>query len=196
MDWGRLVGDPSTMVGVVVSVVAIYLLTVASSRIAGARSLAALTTFDFVVNVAIGATVGSVAVTRTVSILDGVAAILMLFGLQLAFSYLRLRTRLRRLADNEPLLLMLHGEVLRKNLVRARVTEEDVRAALRSQNVHAYGQVDAVVLEATGSLSVLHGAGGAGGATRLDPRVLAGVRGYRIAEEAADAEDAGPDRSA
>ena len=174
VDWTEVVGDPGAMIGVAVTAVTVYALTVLNTRVGGARSMAALSTFDFVVNVAIGAMVGSAAIGSS-SILDAVTGIVVLFVLQLAASALRMRTKARSLVDNCPLLLMHNGRFIEEHLRRARVTKGDVHAALRKHNVRTYDEVDAVVFEATGSLSVLHGSDDA---YRFDNRMLEGVDGY------------------
>jgi len=53
---------------------------------------------------------------------------------------------------------------------RSRVTEDDVRAKLREANVFNYHEVEAVVLETTGDVSVLHGG------SNFDNDLLADVR--------------------
>ena len=48
-------------------------------------------------------------------------------------------------------------EILHKNLLIAKITKEDLKAKLREANVLDYSEVQAVVFEATGDISVLHG---------------------------------------
>lgn len=47
--------------------------------------------------------------------------------------------------------------MLHENLKKARLTENDVLAKLREANVLQFSDVRAVILEATGDVSVLHG---------------------------------------
>ncbi len=74
--------------------------------------------------------------------------------------------------DNEPLVLMVEGEVIAENLRRARVTRDDVLEKLRQANVHRLSDVRAVVLETTGDVSVLSGD------VPLDDALLDDVRGF------------------
>jgi len=64
--------------------------------------------------------------------------------------------------DNQPLLLMDGPKVRSDNLRRANMTEADLRAKLREANVTQLEQVQAVVMESTGDVSVLHGPPDAG----------------------------------
>lgn len=75
------------------------------------------------------------------------------------------------MVDNTPLLLMVGPEMIQANLRLARVTEGDIRARLREVNVAPRADVLAVILEATGDLSVIHGQ------PTLDPDLLVDVRG-------------------
>jgi uncharacterized membrane protein YcaP (DUF421 family) len=52
-------------------------------------------------------------------------------------------------------LLLYRGEVLPAALRRARVTEDEVRAAVRAAGIGAVEHTEAVVLETDGSFSVL-----------------------------------------
>jgi uncharacterized membrane protein YcaP (DUF421 family) len=55
----------------------------------------------------------------------------------------------------EPSLLLFRGQFLQGALRRTRLTEEEVRAAVRLQGLPAIEEVEAVVLETDGSLSVI-----------------------------------------
>lgn len=126
------------------------------SRMAGPRTLGTMTAFDFTANVAVGAVVGSVIVSSSVSVLDGVAAVALLFGLQAIVGIMRSTGHARRVLENDPVLLMTDGEVHRDTLARTRLTEADLRSAMRSVNARHYDDVDLIVLEKSGTLSVVH----------------------------------------
>jgi uncharacterized membrane protein YcaP (DUF421 family) len=61
----------------------------------------------------------------------------------------------RQVVTGEPLMLLYRGEFLRAALRQARVTDAEVRAALRSAGFGSVAQVRAVVLETDGSFSVV-----------------------------------------
>jgi uncharacterized membrane protein YcaP (DUF421 family) len=61
----------------------------------------------------------------------------------------------RSVVTGEPTLLFYRGEILRRALRRSRVTESELRAALRGAGVGAAADAAAVVLETEGSLSVV-----------------------------------------
>jgi len=148
---------------------AIYLIVIAATRLAGLRSFATMSSFDFAMTVAIGSLIASAA-SGQVALAGSATGITVLYLAQALVAVLRRQGLLGGLVDNSPLLLMEDGRVLEDNLVSARMTRGDLRAKLREANVLEPEQVHAVVFETTGDVSVLHGG------ERLDPDLLRGVR--------------------
>jgi len=142
---------------VVVSAAGGYVAILVYARIAGLRSFAQISAFDFAMTVAVGSILASMAVTRSASLVDGLIALATLFALQAFVGVGRLRLGLGRLVDNRPRLLVAHGRILDGQLDRARMTRSDLFAKLRGAGVHGLADVDAVVLETTGDVSVLTG---------------------------------------
>lgn len=151
---------------------AIYLFVIASTRLAGLRSFATMSSFDFAMTVAIGSLIASAA-SGQVALAGSATGIAVLYLAQAVVAALRRRGLLGGLVDNSPLLLMEEGRILEDNLAAARMTRGDLRARLRAANVLEHAQVHAVVFETTGDVSVLHGDG------RLDPDLLRGVRRHK-----------------
>ncbi|WP_457840950.1 DUF421 domain-containing protein, partial [Staphylococcus aureus] len=88
-----------------------------------------------------------------VSLAQGVAACALLIGLQLAITWSAVRFPwVGALVKAEPRLLLVRGEMLPGAMRRERVTEEEVRAAVRAAGTDALPDVDAVILETDGSI--------------------------------------------
>lgn len=163
---------------VVVSALGIYASLMILTRIAGLRSFAKLSSFDFAVTVAIGSLVASTLITPDPPLLQAVVGLASLYGIQMLVAFLRQRSGVARSTmDNAPLLLMDGSRVLRDNLRSAGLTVDDLRAKLREANVLRTEEIRAVVMESTGDVSVLHGDPDGPG---LEPGLLEGVeRGSR-----------------
>ena len=161
---GWIIVDAALMLGVVILVV----------RLAGLRSFAKMSSFDFAVTVATGSILASIVVDPDKSFVHGLVVIAALLGTQVVVALVRLRSRtLQGIIDNEPLLLMEDGAMIEANLRAGRVTRQDLLAKLREANVLDPQAVRAVVLETTGDISVLH----AGDPTAsLSAELLEGVR--------------------
>ncbi len=102
---------------VVVSTLCVYAFVVLLTRLAGPRTLAKMSSFDFAATVAVGSTLASTAL-GSVPLVDGAAALVLLFGLQAIVAVLRRRGAFGGLVDSRPLLLMTGSEVLDDHLRR------------------------------------------------------------------------------
>jgi uncharacterized membrane protein YcaP (DUF421 family) len=129
-------------------------------RASGKRTLAKLNAFDLIVTVALGSTLATVLLSKSVALVEGLAAFVLLAGLQYLVAWLSVRSpRFSDLVKSEPTLLLHRGRFLEAAMRAQRVTRAEVVAALRSSGVAEPGQVAAVVLETDGSLSVVPEAG-------------------------------------
>ena len=128
-------------------------------RVVGLRSFSKMTSFDFVMTIAMGSLVGSAARSTTwTDYLQAVAAMASLFLVQWVTAKLRNSSRwASRVIQNQPVLLMRDGKVLEEALRATRVSRDSLFEKLRGANVLDMAKVRAVVLETTGDVSVLHG---------------------------------------
>ncbi|WP_159942105.1 MULTISPECIES: DUF421 domain-containing protein [unclassified Nocardiopsis] len=162
---------------VLLSTAGVFATVITYTRIAGLRSFSKMSSFDFAMTVAVGSLVASVAVAQT-TLIEGVTALAVLYLLQVTIALLRRFSPFKQAVDNTPLLLVADGVMLRDNMRRSRITEDDLRSRLRGANVGSLDSVRAVVLETTGDVSVLHGQG------TVDPALFRDVRGaHRITED-------------
>ncbi len=171
MEWITTTWDAVGFVAL--TAVGMYAGLVVLTRIAGLRSFSKMSSFDFAVTVAIGSVFAGTVIAKDPPLLQALAALVVLYALQIGLALLRQRSNtVQQAVDNQPLLLMAGREILHDNLRKAQVTESDVRAKLREANVLSLDHVHAVVLEATGDVSVLHGDPDA----ELDLAIFDGVR--------------------
>jgi uncharacterized membrane protein YcaP (DUF421 family) len=145
------------MLGRTVVVTALgYVALLVLLRISGKRSIAKMNVFDFVVIVALGSVLAGSITAPAVGILDMVAALAVLVGLQQVFALLtRSSKRLEQRINGRPTILLYRGQMLQDQLKRQRVTEEEVQAAVRAGGGARVQDVDAVVLETDGQFTIL-----------------------------------------
>jgi uncharacterized membrane protein YcaP (DUF421 family) len=133
-----------------------YVALLAFLRLSGKRTLSKMNAFDLVVTVALGSTLATIILDAGVALAQGVIALCLLIVLQFAITWSSVRWPwVRHLVTGEPSLLFHRGQYLPGALRRARVTEEEVRAAVRGDGHTTLAEVEAVVLETDGSFSVL-----------------------------------------
>lgn len=154
-----------------IDAILMVLVLIGLTRAVGLRSFSKMSGYDFAITVAMGSVLASVIVTKSTGPLVGAAALVALFMVQVALSQLRVGSdRAAEAMDNAPLLIMRGPEVLEDNLKAAKMTRSDLMAKLREANVLRLENVQAVVFEQTGDVSVLHGD------RELDAEVIEGVR--------------------
>ena len=154
--------------------VAAYAMLMLVLRLTGKRTLSQLNAFDFIVTVSLGSTLATILLSTDVAWTEGVAALLLLSGLQFAVAAVSARwPRARKAFTARPTLLVSRGEVRQEALRSNRLTESELLQVVRMHGCGDVSQVEAVVLEANGKYSVIttdrYGDGSA----------LAGVEGAR-----------------
>jgi uncharacterized membrane protein YcaP (DUF421 family) len=133
-----------------------YLALVLVLRFSGKRMLGQLNAFDFIVTVAIGSTLATILLSPTVSWAEGGAAFVLLGLLQFLVAWISSRwPRVRSLLTAEPTVLLREGRFVHEALRKNRLTESEIRQAVRSSGSGDLRDIAAVVLETNGKLSVI-----------------------------------------
>ena len=179
IDWTWIAVSDTAALMVFLTAIVIYATLILFSRISGLRSFSKLSGFDFAVTVGIGTVLAGTLLNKEPPMLQGIAALAVLYLMQHVVGVARVRSGwVRSLVNNEPLLIMAGDRILEDNLRRARMTRGDLRAKLREANVVDPRQVHAVVMETTGDVSVVHAA--LDSDVELDLDLLDGVRGVDL----------------
>jgi uncharacterized membrane protein YcaP (DUF421 family) len=145
-----------SLLRVAVAGVCSYISLVLVLRLIGNRTLSQLNAFDLIVTVALGSTLATVILNKSLPLVDGLFALTLLVLLQYGVSWLSLRhKRLRQVIKKEPRLLFFKGRYLRSALRSSRITEDEVLQMIRSEGIGSLRDVDAVVLETNGRFSVI-----------------------------------------
>ena len=159
------------LVRIVVVGTAAYAALVLILRVSGKRTLAKLNAFDLVVTVALGSTLATVLLSKSVALADGLLGFALLVDLQYAVAWVSVRSpRFGAVVKSEPSLLLHRGRFLDGAMRQQRVTHDEVVSALRSSGLARPEDAAAVVLETDGSLSVVKATDGA-----QDAEVLRGL---------------------
>lgn len=124
-------------------------------RLGSNRSIAPLTTFDWLINVALGSTLAGI--VNGNSLVRGLLAL----ATMLAFQYLTsiLTTRFPRqcnkLFQSPPLVIAFRGMLLHKVMRTHRISSSDVYAALRERGLLNISQVECVIIEPNGVIAII-----------------------------------------
>ncbi|WP_295658408.1 DUF421 domain-containing protein, partial [uncultured Nocardioides sp.] len=135
---------------------AAYAVLMVVLRTSGKRTLAKLNAFDLVVTVSLGSTLATIFLSGTVSWSEGAVALAVLALLQWLVAACTARwPRSRAVVTAGPTLLLRDGTMLHDALRSQRLTESEVRQAVRGTGAGDVSAVAAVVLETDGTLSVV-----------------------------------------
>jgi uncharacterized membrane protein YcaP (DUF421 family) len=135
----------------------IYLFLLLLFRIAGGRSVAQMTTFDFILTLIISEAAEGALVGNDHSVTNAVIVVCTLIGLNVALAAWKHRSeKVQHWLDGEPLLIVDNGRPLKDRMDKTRINEDDVLMAAR--NIHGLERMDQIkyaILEAGGGISII-----------------------------------------
>ena len=135
---------------------AMYLALMVLFKIAGRRSLAELTTFDFVLLMMIGEATQQALLGDDFSLTNSMIVIVTLISIDVGLSLLKQRSGwVSRLIDGEPTIIVENGKLLHQRLRQARLVEADVMEAARSsQGIETLEDIMYAIIERNGKISI------------------------------------------
>jgi uncharacterized membrane protein YcaP (DUF421 family) len=141
---------------VVVATAVTSALIVVILRVVGAQAIAPMSGYDMVATVTFGSIVATVAVTRGVTVAEGVAALLTLIALQETLRFFQSRwLAAHHTVRQPPIVLLWNGTLLEDRLRAHRISADEVRAAVRKAGMASLDEARIVVLENDGEWSVV-----------------------------------------
>lgn len=144
-----------------------YVALVLVLRVSGKRALSKMNAFDLIVTVALGSALATMTLSKSVALIEGVTAIVLLVTLQYVVTWLSVRSeRIQSLVKAQPALLMHHGTFMRNVMLAERISQEEVLSAIRSSGLR-HAEDCTVILETDGSLSVIAVGGSSGAPSSL-----------------------------
>ena len=157
MDWSKwFVMDWQEGVAIAITGIVLCFGLILFTRLMGLRSFAKLTSYDFAMTVAVGSILASTVLSKSPSLSKGLLAIAVLFILQGSVSFLCRKVKpFKKAVDNEPIVLMAHGEYYWDNIAEASLSKHDIGTVLRKNGIKSKSQVFALVMETTGDMSVI-----------------------------------------
>ena len=127
------------------------------TRIFGLKSFSKMNGSDFIHTLIIGNIAGMSLATGKPGLVMGVFILGLLFTLNYVINVIRAKyNTAENIMSNAPVMLMRDGEFIDKNMAKCNVSKDEIRGKLREANVLRLSQIHAVILEATGDVSVLH----------------------------------------
>ena len=124
-------------------------------RISGKRTLAKLTAFDFVVTVTLGSTLSSMILGK-VTLAEGAVALAIIIAMQYLLAWTARESKtLEKVINSSPTMVFYRGNFLEEAMKKEVITHEEVYAEIRKYRMLDVDQVEAVVMELNGELTVI-----------------------------------------
>ena len=141
----------------VLRAIAIYAILMVIFRVAGKRSMAEVTPFDFVLLLIFSEALQSALVDEDSSLTVAMIVIITLVTLNIAMSLVKQRSfYIERLLEGVPIVIVENGKLLKDRMDRARIDEADILEAARlSQGIDSLDQIRSAVLERSGGISIM-----------------------------------------
>ncbi len=134
----------------------IYLILAAIVRLLPKRQAGDVSPNDLLALVVVGAVTADAMVGEITGMVDLFVVAIVVLLIDYGINLLEYRfPRFRRVAQHTPTLLVHDGVVLRRNLQKEKVTDEELAASLRKAGVDDVARVKLAVLEADGHVTVI-----------------------------------------
>jgi uncharacterized membrane protein YcaP (DUF421 family) len=140
---------------IMVRTIVVFIVALAFIRISGMRTFGTQSAFDVVVSITLGALL-SRAITGHYPFFNCLGSACLLVVLHRITSHLSSKSKLiKKIAEGEPKTLFENGQLVKANLIKYGITEEDIVRALHEQNINVLKKVESIILETDGTISVV-----------------------------------------
>ena len=134
---------------------ALYIVLIAVIRLMGKRQIGQMEPSEFVVTM-LAANLAAIPMEDVgIPFYSGLIPILTVLGVELVLSGISMGSvRFRRILCGKPVIMIENGRILRENLLKTRVTLDELTGHLREKDVLDLTTVQYAILETNGNLSV------------------------------------------
>ncbi len=141
----------------VIRALVMYIFLMIIMRIAGRRTLAQMTNFDFILMLIISEVTQQALTGEDFSVTNSFLVIMTLVGIDIAFSLFKMRSKkLAKFMDGLPTVLVKDGKPFKERLEKARVDEGDILASARiNAGVGTMDDIKYAILETDGGISII-----------------------------------------
>ncbi len=133
----------------------LYALLVAAMRLTGKRQIGELQLSELVTTLLVSEIAATPIVTPTAPVLNAIVPIVLVVTLELGISYLVTKSPfIKAIFDGKPSFLINRGEIDQKELMRQRISVDELLSALRQKGFSDPGEVSYAIMEQDGQVSV------------------------------------------
>lgn len=160
VDWVQLFGLSVPAAELVIRGTAMYWFLFLIFRVVVRRDIGAVGLADVLIIVIVADAAQNAMSGEYKSITDGMILVATLIAWNLFFDVLSYRFKaFRRFAEPRPILLVQDGHMLRRNMRRELISDEELWAKLRENSVESLEQVKEAFIESDGQISIIKNEG-------------------------------------
>lgn len=155
VDWQALFIPSGSLVELFIRGSAVYLALFLVLRVLPRRTMGGMGPSDILIIVLIADAVQEAMAGKYESITEGLVLAATILSWAVAIDWLDYRFPKLHLSDGKEIPLIRNGRIIRRNLDRQKITEDEVMAQLRQHGLSSEKDVEAAYLEGDGHVSVL-----------------------------------------
>lgn len=134
----------------------VYVFIIVAIRLFGKKEIAQLSIIDLVFILLISNAVQNAMVGTDTSLPGGLCAAGTLFVINAILKYAVYRfPKFSEFLQGSAILLIHEGKIIRENLIKAKISEEELQEAAREHGVKSIDEIDLAILEIDGNISIL-----------------------------------------
>lgn len=145
-----------SLVRILIIAVLAYMTMIVFLHISGKRSLSKMNAFDLIITIALGSALSTVILDKNVPLIEGALVFFLLIFMQYIITWLSVRiAAVKKLITSKPELLFYKGQMLEDIMKKERITREEIYMAAREKGITDLQEIDAIVLETTGDITII-----------------------------------------
>lgn len=144
------------MVVIVIRTIIFYIFLTVLMRLMGKRQIGEVQLSEFVAVVILSELAALPITDRDIPLSHGLVPLIIISSTEVIIAYIcRKSVKIRRFIDGKPIVLVQNGKIINKNLTKTRVTPDEIESEIRINGYRQIQEIDTVILEQTGKMSVL-----------------------------------------
>jgi len=156
VDWNELFSLSMPLAEILVRGSAMYWFLFLIFRFVIRRDIGAVGIADLLVLVIVADASQNAMAGEYTSVTDGMVLVATLIGWNVFLDWLSYRFPVvRKLAEPEPVKLIKDGKMLRRNMRRELITDEELLSKLRQESVESLDEVKSAYIESDGQISII-----------------------------------------
>ncbi len=141
---------------IVIRATIIYILLTFMMKLMGKRQIGEMQVSELVTTVLLSELAVFPVTDTDIPLLQGVFPMLLISSFEVMISYASQKSKkFRVFLNGNPIVLYEKSKYIEKNLTKARVSTEDIEAQVRINGFPTMNEIDRIILERTGKMSVL-----------------------------------------